>query len=126
MATTEHTGILKYVDDDGNVNILYPEIGKELTKAEYDALSEEERKTGVYFLTDVDSLNGESSTTNALTPDDVVDNLESTETKLPLSANQGKILADQLGGFSLVKISQTAYDALTTKDEHTIYFTYDE
>lgn len=61
--------------------------GIELTQAEYDTLSEEEQKTGLYWITDADSG---SSSINALTSDDVVDNLESTETKLPLSANMGR------------------------------------
>ena len=99
-------------------------FGIELTKAEYDALSEEEQKTGTYFITDVNNEGGSGA--NCLQNTDVVDNLESTATGLPLSANQGRILADKLGGFSLVKISQTEYDTLTTKDENTIYFTYDE
>ena len=47
---------------------------------------------------------------------------------VPLAADQGKILNDKitalearLGGLTLVSISQTDYDALTTKDPNTLY-----
>lgn len=39
----------------------------------------------------------------------------------PLSARQGKILNDKFGGMQLVKISQTDYDNLSTKDPNTLY-----
>lgn len=61
MTTTEHTGILKYVDDDGNVNILYPEIGKTMLKADFDRLPEEERNRGVYWVPDAESGGGGSN-----------------------------------------------------------------
>ena len=61
MTTTEHTGILKYVDDDGNVNILYPEIGKTISKAYFDALPEEERNRGIYWVPDAESSGGGSN-----------------------------------------------------------------
>lgn len=43
---------------------------------------------------------------------DVVDNLLSSATNMPLSANQGRLLGAQLNGISLVPITQEAYDAL--------------
>lgn len=67
--------------------------GIELTQAEYDALPEEEQKTGLYWITDADSG---SNPVDALTSDDVVDSLESTATDLPASANIVKKLNDKL------------------------------
>lgn len=54
----------------------------------------------------------------------VVDNLLSTATDLPLSANQGRILAQRLGGYTLEVLPQADYDSLATKDANTLYFTY--
>lgn len=57
-----------------------------------------------------------------------VDNLYSYNPIQPLSANQGRILNNnitaintRLGGLTLVSISQADYDALTTKDANTLY-----
>lgn len=80
--------------------------GIELTQAEYDALSEEEQKTGLYWITDA---NSGSNPVDALTSDDVVDNLESTATNLPLSANQGKILNEKIN----LCIQIVSFDATT-------------
>ncbi len=68
--------------------------GIELTKAEYDALSEEEKKTGTYWITDINNESG--SSTIYLESSDVVNNLSSIATNLPLSANQGKVLNEQM------------------------------
>ena len=54
--------------------------------------------------------------------EDVVDNLSSTSANLPLSANQGRLLGEAMGGLSFVALTQEEYDALSTKDEFTIYF----
>lgn len=58
---------------------------------------------------------------NFLSSQNVKDNLTSTDTVYPLSANQGKVLNDKFGGMQLVKITQTAYDQLATKDPDTLY-----
>ncbi len=54
----------------------------------------------------------------------VIDTLTSqpiTASSSPLSARQGKVLNDKFGGMQLVKISQTDYDNLSTKDPNTLY-----
>lgn len=56
-----------------------------------------------------------------LPTNDIVDNLTSTETRQPLSANQGKVLNTRLGGLTFVSISQTDYDNLSTYDPNTLY-----
>lgn len=56
-----------------------------------------------------------------LTGGSVYDNLTSTATTSPLSANQGRVLNNKFGGMQLVKISQTDYDNLGTKDPDTLY-----
>lgn len=58
----------------------------------------------------------------ALTSSNVVNNLTSTSTTNVLSANQGRILANRLGGLSFVVKTQAQYDALTSKDANTVYF----
>lgn len=42
----------------------------------------------------------------------------STDAQIP----SAKSVNDKLGGLSLVKLTQTEYDALTTKDDNTVYF----
>lgn len=51
----------------------------------------------------------------------VIDNLESTDTENPLSANQGRVVNLRLGGFTFVKKTQAGYDDLTNKDPNTVY-----
>lgn len=58
---------------------------------------------------------GGGGTTGALTSSDVVDNLESTETKLPLSANMGKVLSDTLKDVLYVVSFDSSTGTLTTK-----------
>lgn len=74
--------------------------GVELTQEEYDALPDEKLTDGItYYITDGDS-----------SVDPVVeDSLEEIFTRL--------------GGLSFVALTQAEYDALTTKEENTIYFT---
>jgi hypothetical protein len=87
-------------------------LGIEMTQAEYDALSEEEKNNGTYWVTDGQggsegsieldptlSIEGMAADAKAvgdtkISYTDVVDNLTSTSTNLPLSANQGKVLQD--------------------------------
>ncbi len=87
-------------------------FGIEITQAEYDALPEEERNTGVYWITDGEGASG--GTIDALTSADVVDNLESTATDLPLSANQGRLLKNSLGTQVTYSLSGTTL-TITTK-----------
>lgn len=55
---------------------------------------------------------------------DVVDNLTSTATNLPVSANAARLLSEQLGGYTLKVIPESEYTSLATKDANTLYFTY--
>lgn len=54
----------------------------------------------------------------------LVNALNSTSTKRPLTAYQGKVLNDKFGGVSIVKISQTDYNNLSSPDADTLYFIY--
>ena len=84
-------------------------FGIEITQSDYDKLSEEEKNNGVYWVTDGNGGGGGGSIDPTLSIEgmaadakavgdtkisytDVVDNLTSTSTNLPLSANQGKVL----------------------------------
>ena len=75
-----------------------------------------------YYIVTV-STGGSLSTRNLIT--NVQDNLTSTSNVDALSANQGKVLKDLIdtrsGGLNLLQITQTAYDALATKDPNTLY-----
>ena len=71
---------------------------------------------------------GQNASGQILTSYFTYDGLNSYSAVDPLSANQGRILNsnitaihNRLGGLTLVSISQTDYDALTTKDPHTLY-----
>ena len=52
---------------------------------------------------------------------EVIDNLTSTDTNKPLSANQGKILNDKLNNLSFTTLTKSEYNALATKDANTLY-----
>ena len=69
-------------------------LGIELTQAEYNALSESERNNGTYWVTDGEGGEGDGSGIYIETTD-VIDNLTSTATNLPLSAKQGKVLNEK-------------------------------
>lgn len=111
------------------------EINNKLTTDHY-------KKSETYSKTEINnSLNNYLSKTNttAYTPSEsyhpatkkyvddhtptieVVDNLTSTDTTKPLSANQGKILNDKLNNLSFVTLTKTQYNALSSKDANTLY-----
>lgn len=112
MATTEHTGTLKYVDGNGDINVVYPEIKTDST------LSIEGKAADAKAVSD--ALNTKISNT------DVVDNLESTSTYLPLSANQGRLLGKQLGGLTLYAMSETDFTTVEEDTESGLYILYKE
>lgn len=60
----------------------------------------------------------------------VIDDLDSTSTTNPLSANQGRVLNDkitqQLNGFTISVLSQAEYDLILVKDSNTLYFIKEE
>jgi hypothetical protein len=81
-----------------------------------------------YMIIDRDTGSQYANGGYILTSYYTVDNLNSYDPVAPLSANQGRILNSnitaintRLGGLTLVSITQTDYDALTTKDPHTLY-----
>ena len=68
-------------------------IGIEMTLAEYNALSEEEKNSGTYWITDLDNdISGGNSGSNV----EVVDSLDSTDIDKALSANMGRQLKEEL------------------------------
>lgn len=79
-------------------------VGIDVTQAEYDALSYEEKMKGTYYITDGDSG-------GVLNCADVVDNLLSTATDLPLSANQGRVLNEKFTNAESVTVT-SAYTTL--------------
>ena len=95
-------------DDGMNAEEKVKEIeGIEITQAEYDALSEEEKNTGVYWVTDGAGGTGGNNI-------DIVDNLESTDTDKALSANQGNVIKNMLGDQVTFSLSGTTL-TITTK-----------
>lgn len=70
-------------DDGGNAqekfDDIYTELGREITEAEYNALSDEEKNTGTYYITDMDATEASSS-------DIIYDNSNSTLTSTNVQA----------------------------------------
>ena len=66
--------------------------------------------------------NAEEATADAIGRSDVVDNLLSESADLPLSARQGRVLSENMGGLKMVAVTQEEYDAMSTKDDFTVYF----
>ena len=64
---------------------------------EHHTLIQSSSKVGVY--------NGKSGAESIVDTGDIVDNLSSTETKKPLSANQGKVLNDKLTTWEVQKVT---------------------
>lgn len=87
-------------------------VGIELTLVEYEALSEEERNTGTYWITDDNGTSGDGDGFLKIT--DVVDNLDSTSTDKVLSANMGRELNSKLGDQVTFSLSGTTL-TITTK-----------
>lgn len=77
-------------------------VGIELTLAEYESLSEEEKNNGTYWITDANGTSGGDG--DFLKPTDVVDSLESTATDLPLSANMGRQLKEEIENIDTVEV----------------------
>lgn len=122
-------------EENGNtttINVLYPKA-----TAELDGIMSKEDKSKL----DTINMNNYLSKTNttAYTPSanyhpatkkyvddhtptiEVIDNLTSTDTNKPLSANQGKILNDKLNNLSFTTLTKSQYNALATKDANTLY-----
>lgn len=122
-------------EENGNtttINVLYPKA-----TAELDGIMSKEDKSKL----DAINMNNYLSKTNttAYTPSanyhpatkkyvddhtptiEVIDNLTSTDTDKPLSANQGKILNDKLNNLSFTTLTKSEYNALATKDANTLY-----
>lgn len=70
-------------------------VGIELTLAEYEALSEEEKNNGTYWITDDNGTSGDGG--RFLKTTDVVNSLDVSDSTVPLSANMGKELNNKLG-----------------------------
>lgn len=103
----------------------------ELTQAQYDALTTKDPNT-FYIITDaqggdLSNYYTKSEVNTAL--NDKIDkssivtsiSSSSTDTQIP----SAKAVYDKLGGLSLVKITQSAYDTLATKDSNTLYVIVD-
>lgn len=122
-------------EENGNtttINVLYPKA-----TAKLDGIMSKEDKSKL----DTINMNNYLSKTNttAYTPSanyhpatkkyvddhtptiEVIDNLTSTDTNKPLSANQGKILNDKLNNLSFTTLTKSEYNALATKDANTLY-----
>lgn len=83
-------------------------LGIEITQAEYDALSEEEKLSGIYWITD-----GTGGGNNDISGE-IVDNLESTAADLALSANMGRVINEKLAKAIFIKSFDAATGTLET------------
>ena len=68
----------------------------------------------------------QEGTLDPVTHDEIVDNLVSESTDLPLSANQGRILSEQLGGLTLYAMSETEFETTEEDTENGLYILYKE
>lgn len=107
----------------------------ELTQAEYDALPSSAKTNGdLYIISDAEGASltnyytksetsGSSQISTALNDkidkSSIVTSISSSSTDAQIPS--AKAVYDKLGGLSLVKITQSAYDALATKDSNTLY-----
>lgn len=65
--------------------------------------------------------------TNKISKSDIVDNLMSDRSDLPLSARQGKELAARLNGCSITSKTITEYDSMGSgRPSDTLYILYEE
>ena len=112
------TDSFSYTADDTNfaVMVTSKNNGVEIIQWHYSISSQIATYADVYIVRASDGHQLKRYTLKS-----VVDNLTSTSTDAPLSANQGKVLNDKFGGMQLVSLTQSAYDALTTKDPNTLY-----
>lgn len=83
MAVYEKSGVLNWIDKNGNKNILYP-------------------------VTTTDNVDGlDTELAGKVDKTSIVDNLTSTDTDKPLSANQGKVLKDEVNKKQATLVSGT-------------------
>lgn len=128
LAKTRHVGSSNYVDighddsqaviysnekpvwsNNGSNKDLITEEDLNTTKSDIREI-QDKIETGAYFTNDV---GGQPTITNyqenknvsIIQPSDVVNNLNSTETNKPLSANQGKILNDKFNGIKINSVN---------------------
>lgn len=105
----------------------------ELTQAEYDSLPSSAKTNGdLYIITDasggdLSNYYTKSEVNTALNDkidkSSIVTSISSSSTDAQIPS--AKAVYDKLGGLSLVKITQSAYDALATKDSNTLYVIVD-
>lgn len=85
-------------------------FGIEITQAEYDALSEEEKNNGTYWITDGSGGAGGGGGGSI----NVIDNLESTSIDSALSANMGRELNEKLSTAIFIKSFNSSTGTLET------------
>lgn len=85
-------------------------FGIEITQAEYDALSEEEKNNGTYWITDGSGGTGGGGGGSI----NVIDNLESTSTDSALSANMGRELNEKVSNVIFIKSFNSSTGTLET------------
>lgn len=99
------------------VMVAYKDSGVELVQWHYSYDSVAPTYANIYIVNPTTGAQTYRFTLRA----GIINYLTSTSTTIPLAAAQGKVLNDKFGGMQLVSITQTAYDALTTKDPNTLY-----
>lgn len=103
------------------------------TKSETDDLLDEKLDVTAYTPTDLTNYYTKSETSGSsqistalndkIDKSSIVTSISSSSTDAQIPS--AKAVYDKLGGLSLVKITQSAYDALATKDSNTLYVIVD-
>ena len=146
----DETGEFNIADPSGNVIFKVNEDGAQVTNmivdgidvsAKFDLIDAHTHENYLeaddisYPVISVNDKTGDvilsASDVGALSSNDVVNNLSSTDATVPLSAAQGKTLQDQIDDIndsmlSKVELTQVEYDSLTEKDPNVIYVITDE
>ena len=119
-------------------NVISSEGGNNvvtLTQAEYDAL-ETKDPTAFYIISDAQGIDLSQYWTSAQTNSAITSAVSGkvdtsaittaiTSSSTDVQVPSAKAVNDKLGGLSLVKLTQTEYDNLSTKDSQTLYIVTD-
>lgn len=114
--------------DGKSVKIMYPMFRGYSNNSTNTGLELKNVDLGLYFTT-INGKNIFNTSKNANWITEVIETSaittsvtsESTDSQVP----SAKCVYDQLGGMKIVKLNQSDYDSLTTKDDNTLYFVGD-
>ena len=137
LTQAEYDALPSSAKTNGDLYIISDAEGASLdnyyTKSETDDLLDEKLDVTAYTPTDLSNYYTQSETSGSsqistalndkIDKSSIVTSISSSSTDAQIPS--AKAVYDKLGGLSLVKITQSAYDALATKDSNTLYVIVD-